>query len=363
MDLPSLELTVVPQRGAGQGGDGDRGGPECRVRELAGGSWLVVVLGEPQEMLLEVEVGGKVVAHGRRRLVEETVVEPLVVAVVEAELQQLPLEVPVGLGGEQHLRVDGSDGGDDLRPVLAPGHRTWSVSPCPSEHVVEHQHGHVAPHAIGQAADVDEGVDGGLPEPGSEGVELGDVGPWREVGVAPAGDHGVADGEELARRPRQVLDVAEDEVVRSVAEPGVIGGDVVGDEVDDEPGASGSERLAGSQEAVASAEPFVDLVAADAVGGPDHIARLEVVEGGSEVVEVGRRIEREANSFGAAVPYPHQPHGVDPDRRDAVPFRVGDAGQRRRHAGAGADVTEPGGGVDLVDDRIEPPSAHDCSAR
>ena len=152
-------------------------------------------------------------------------------------------------------------------------------------------------------------------------------------------------------------------MVRSGAEPGVIGGDVVGDEVDDEAGASCCERLAGGQEAVASAEPFVDLVAADAVGGPDHVGRLEVVEGGSELVEVGRRIEREADSFRAAVPHAHQPHGVDPDRGDAVPFRVGDAGERRRHAGAGADVTEPGGGVELVDDRIEPPSAHDCSAR
>ena len=59
VDLPSVELAFVPQGGAGQGGDGDGGGPECCWWELAGGSWFVVVLGEPQEMLLVVEVGGQ----------------------------------------------------------------------------------------------------------------------------------------------------------------------------------------------------------------------------------------------------------------------------------------------------------------
>ena len=189
----------------------------------------------------------QVAAHGGRRLVEEAVVEPLVVAVVEAELLELPLEIPVGLGGEQHVGMDGSDGGDDVGPVLGVGHRTGPFAPGAAEHVVEHEHRHVAAHAVGEAADVDERVDGGLSEPGGEGVELGDVGPWREVGVAPAGDHGVADGEELVGCSRQVVGVAEDEVLGMGGQPGVVGGDVVGNEVDDEPGASCGECLAGRQ--------------------------------------------------------------------------------------------------------------------
>ena len=47
-------------------------------------------------------------------------------------------------------------------------------------------------------ADVDQRVDRGLAQPGRERVELGDVRPRREVRVAAAGDHGVADGEEAA---------------------------------------------------------------------------------------------------------------------------------------------------------------------
>ena len=101
MDAPPLELTLVPERRPRQGGDDHRGRPFGGRRELAGDAGFVVVLDEAHEASLVFEVGAEVAAYVRGAGVEQAVVEALVVAVVEAELLELPLEIPVGLGDEQ----------------------------------------------------------------------------------------------------------------------------------------------------------------------------------------------------------------------------------------------------------------------
>ena len=93
-------------------------GPLLLRRQLGGGARFVVVLEEADEVALVVEVGAQVAAHRPGILVEQAVVEPLVVAEVEAELLQLPLEVPVRLGDEQESGMLGPDGADHLGPVL-----------------------------------------------------------------------------------------------------------------------------------------------------------------------------------------------------------------------------------------------------
>src|SRR6187431_663271 len=63
VDGPTLELPFVPERRAGQGG-GDHGRrPPPRSRQLARDTGLVVVLREPQQTLLILDVGREVVAN------------------------------------------------------------------------------------------------------------------------------------------------------------------------------------------------------------------------------------------------------------------------------------------------------------
>src|SRR5687767_1522759 len=94
VDAPALELALVPQRRALHGCDGDGRRATLRRRELTRRPRLVVILGEADQVLLIVAVGTEVAADLFRIGMDEPVVEPLVVAVVEAELLELPLEIP-----------------------------------------------------------------------------------------------------------------------------------------------------------------------------------------------------------------------------------------------------------------------------
>ena len=135
----------------------------------------------------------------------------------------------------------------------------------------------------------------------------------------------------------------------------MIGGHVVGHEVDEQAHATLGERGAGGGEAAPAAEARVDLVAADAVGRADHVGVGEVGQRGVERRHLLGRVERQLHAGRAALPHAHQPHGVDAGRRHLVPLGGGDVGERRRDAGPLADVVEPGRRVELVDDRVGRP--------
>ena len=119
----------------------------------------------------------------------QPVVEPLVVAVVEALLLQGPLQVPVGLGEKAELGPAGLDGRNECLPVVGRGRCADALAPGAPEDVVHHQHRHVATDPITLTGDRGHRVEGRSPQAGLEGVELQDVRPGWEVGVAPAGEH------------------------------------------------------------------------------------------------------------------------------------------------------------------------------
>lgn len=60
-------------------------------------------------------------ADGSGALVDQAVVEPLVVAVVEALLLEVPFEVPVRLRDEEEIGVALADLADDVRPEVLGG--------------------------------------------------------------------------------------------------------------------------------------------------------------------------------------------------------------------------------------------------
>ena len=198
---------------------------------------LVVVLDEADEPLLVAEVGRQVPVHRLGAVVHEPVVEPLVVAVVEALLLERPLEVPVRLGHEDEAGMRALDGGDHRRPVVvrrprrrrarprcARRRRSSSASPCRS-----------ARRRTASAIDA-ERLDHGRAQVGRERVQLHDVGPGREVRVAAVREHAVADARRTtpgrARGPRRS---PRDEVLRVRRRPRVVGRDVVRHEVEDQP--------------------------------------------------------------------------------------------------------------------------------
>jgi hypothetical protein len=91
---PALELALVPQGRARKSGDRDRGRSLPRRIERGGGPALVVVLEEPDQASLVRDVRFEVTPNRLRAGVEQPVVEPLVITVVEPELLEVPLEVP-----------------------------------------------------------------------------------------------------------------------------------------------------------------------------------------------------------------------------------------------------------------------------
>ncbi len=64
-----------------------------------------MVLDETDQLLLVIQIGSQVLPNGLGTLVNQAVVKSLVVAVVESQLLQFPLHVPIGLCHKQETVV------------------------------------------------------------------------------------------------------------------------------------------------------------------------------------------------------------------------------------------------------------------
>ena len=84
--------------------------------ECGRGARLVVVLEKPGELILVIEPGAKVVADRPDVAGLQPVVEPFVVAIVEALLLQRPFEIPIDLGHESEGRMRAAHRRRRLRP-------------------------------------------------------------------------------------------------------------------------------------------------------------------------------------------------------------------------------------------------------
>ena len=169
------------------------------------------------------------------------------------------------------------------------------------------------------------------------------------------------DLDERGRVASEVVGGAAHEVLRMGADPLVVGGDVVGHEVEDEPHAALGELGPSDCESLVAAEMRIDLVASHAVRGPDDVC---VDEAGQCALGVATHcgIRRgDAGTFGAALPDAHQPHGVDARSSDVVPHRVGYVGQRDGPTGECREVGQPYPREDLVDHRIRRPRPDQAS--
>ena len=153
LNRAALELALVNEARAGLAERGHGRGTCLLARERRCRARLVVVLDEADQSLLVAEVGSQVPVHGLRVVVHQAVVEPLVVAVVEALLLQRPLEIPVGLGHEHEAWMRALHSGDHGRPVVGVRSGPTALTPRALEGVVHHQHRHVAAHAVALRGD------------------------------------------------------------------------------------------------------------------------------------------------------------------------------------------------------------------
>ena len=161
-------------------------------------------------------------------------------------------------------------------PVFALRLSAGSASPGLAEDPVDEQDGHVAANPVTLARDAQKGADGGFPQAGVKGIELGHVRPGGVVGVPAAGKDTPAGLEELPRSPDQVRGISLDDELGVLADPVVVQGHVIWNEIQDQAEPASGKGRAGPVEALGTAEPLVNAVIPDAVRGTGDVVRGKV---------------------------------------------------------------------------------------
>src|SRR5262249_55090813 len=78
-----------------------------------------MILQKPDELVLVGKIGVQMRPDALGSIMLQAVVQPLVVTVVESLLLQVPLQVPIGLGDKEHVRMSLPHSGDKIRPVFS----------------------------------------------------------------------------------------------------------------------------------------------------------------------------------------------------------------------------------------------------
>ncbi len=279
---------------------------------------------------------------------QEPVVEALVVAQVKPLLLQGPLHVPVRLGHEQHVGKLALHAPDQRRPVILGGGRAGPLAPRAGEDLVGHQHRHVAAHSVALPPDLQHGLRHRVAQDGGERVELHDIRPRREIGIAPAGRDCRVKCDERLGLLSEILLGADDQAFGALAGPGVVRSHVVGHVVKDQAQAAGGELAASRGQPIRPAEALVDHIVAHAVGRADHVLWAQVGERGMERRVKARVGQSDPQTLGTAFPHPHQPHGVHGQGGQRIPLRRRHLAELERPPGGATKPLEPWGGVELV---------------
>ena len=204
----------------------------------------------------------------------------------------------------------------------------------------------------------EQGLHGRRAQGGRERVKLHHIGPRREVRVAAVGQD-VPGGPHPGRRLRlDVSLVAIDQQLRVGRHPGMVGRDVVGHIVQEQPDATGGQLGARFGEGPGAAERVVDDVPAYAVRRSDHVVTPYVGQSIPERDLQPRVRVGQLKAGRASFPHAHQPHRVGAGWCDIVPGGGGHVGQRHLPPGGPRQVAQPDRGVDLVDHRLGRPPGH-----
>ena len=261
------------------------------------------------------------------------------------------------------LRVDVVDGARRVPPelaerrgVLGDRRRDRATAPGRPEDVVEDEHRHRADDAVAAGRDLAQRLGHRPRHRRVAVVELGRVGPRREVRVAAVGDPVTTVGADLEVAVRvggPLLGIGVDEPVRVAADPRMVDRDVVRDEVEDEPDAGRRETLAERRQAVRAAEVVGGLV------GRDRVRRADDVVVGAVGQELGPLVAHASSEprHRRRLPEPIVQTPVS-QTRSKPSSAIGsmsarpDVAERRPSAGAGRQPGGPGPRVDLEEPRM-----------
>ncbi len=281
-----------------------------------------MVLDKARGAGLERRVREEMPAHRVGTGMQESIVEALVVRVVEPQLLQPPLEIPVDLCDEQKSRHRVAR----IGPEFAPAGRRRQT-PGFFEHVGQHQHRHVAARAVSMLRDKPQLVDHGVPCVVARVVELRDVGPRRKVRIARAGDRLHVSRRQINEPERrritpERLFAASHEPLGIRRRPGMIEADVVRDEIEQQPHAAGVQGGARAIDLCQRADPRIGFIAADAVRGSDDV--LQPPAGKRQVIDgkPARLGTSDPAADRAALPDAHEIDDVDAACPKGIPFRV-----------------------------------------
>ena len=162
--------------------------------------------------------------------------------------------------------------------------RLGRPAPGPLEHIRQHEHGHVAAHAVALPGDAQQFPDHRLLKRRIGVVELQRVRPAREVRVAPVREdpvaRGAGDPREVRRRQGEVLLRAADEVLGVLVDPGMVQGHVIGHEVEHQPEAARPQPLAEPGEGRVASQGVRHGVPGDGESGAGDVV-LRASRGGS----------------------------------------------------------------------------------
>ena len=139
----------------------------------------------------------------------------------------------------------------------------------------------------------------------------------------------------------------------------MVGRDVVGDEVEDQPEPARCQCLARGSKPFGASELLIHDVVPDAVGRPGDVGGREVGQGAPEALDERRVGHCDRDPRRAPLPDAHQPDGVEAERCDRLPLGVRDAREVDRCARPPTQLVEPDPGVDLVDEWV---GDHELSA-
>ena len=100
----------------------------------------------------------------------QAIVKLLVIAKVEAQLLQFPLEIPIRFSDKEKAGVSIFDRGDHFSPILGLGRHSGTSAPGALKDCVQEQHGHVTANAVALFGNAGEGFNRGLSQAGLKSV-------------------------------------------------------------------------------------------------------------------------------------------------------------------------------------------------
>ena len=311
-----------------------------------------MVLSEAHHVPLVSQISAQVLANRPRRPLDQPVVQPLVVGVVEALGQQFPFHVPIDLGQEQEIGVLLLDSGDDHLPELSFRDGAGALAPRLGEDATGDQHGHVAAQAIALPGDLQQSRGGTVARGGAENVDLRGVRPGGEVWVAPVReDAPLRPGKEYLWMLHQVAACALQQAVRCGEQPIMVAGHVIGHKVEDQLQPALGQARPQRRQRIRPAQAGINRVLAHGVGRPDDILGREIGQGAAAFSQQAALGQGLLPPGGAALPDAHQPHRVEAPGGQRVERLVGHGAQCDRFLPGGAQAVQPRPGVDLVDQR------------